>query len=104
MCTRVSGHYGYDISKEAAQKGFSAIKKDLDKRFSQGKITKEFRDEILSRIQIINSLEKAKDADIAIEAVFEDLKVKQDVFKELDAILKPKAILASNTSAFQRPQ
>ena len=91
--------YGYDISKEAAQKGFSAIQKDFEKRLGQGKITKEFRDEVLSRIQIINSLEKAKDADLAIEAVFEDLKVKQDVFKELDAVLKPEAILGSNTSA-----
>lgn len=91
--------FGYDISKEAAHRGFSAIKKDLDNRYSKGKITAEFRDETLSRIQIIDSLEEAKDVDIAIEAVFEDLKVKQDVFRKLDAILKPTAILASNTSA-----
>lgn len=90
--------YGYDVSKEGAQKGLSAIEKDFEKRLSKGRITAEFKDGVLGRIQVIDSLEKAKDADLAVEAVFEDLKVKQDVFRKLDATLKPEAILGSNTS------
>lgn len=73
----------------------------LDKRVQKGKMTEEDKQNTMQNMHLISNLEEAKDVDLAIEAVFEDLKVKQDSFKKLDEIIQPNAILASNTSALQ---
>lgn len=91
--------YGYDVSKEAVENALGFIEKSLEKRVQKGKIKEEDKAKVLSNIHLISDLKEARDVDLAIEAVFEDIHVKQEVFKRLDETLQPKAILASNTSA-----
>lgn len=91
--------YGYDVSEEAVENASGFIEKSLSKRVKKGKIAEDEKDKILSNIKTVSDLSEAKDVDLAIEAVFEDIKVKQDVFRKLDEALQPNAILASNTSA-----
>jgi len=91
--------YAYDVSEDAVKKAAGYIAKSLDKRVQKGKITEADKDKILSNIKPVSDLKEAKDVDLAIEAVFEDINVKQDVFRKLDEVLQPNAILASNTSA-----
>jgi len=91
--------YGYDVSAEAVEKATGHIEKSLAGRVKKGKLSEEEKAKILSNIQVVSDLNDVKEVDLAIEAVFEDINVKQDVFKKLDAVLQPNAILASNTSA-----
>ena len=91
--------YGYDVSQDAVKNALGSIEKSLEKRVQKGKIKDEDRAKVLSNIHLVSDLKEAKDVDLAIEAVFEDINVKQEVFKRLDETLQPNAVLASNTSA-----
>jgi 3-hydroxybutyryl-CoA dehydrogenase len=91
--------YGYDVSEEAVNKASEHIARSLDGRVKKGKITEDDKANVMKNIQTVSDLNAAKDVDLAIEAVFEDVKVKQDVFRQLDEVLQPNAILGSNTSA-----
>jgi 3-hydroxybutyryl-CoA dehydrogenase len=101
---QVSAQAGFDViimdlSTELLQKGMDTINTSLQRAVDKGKMKAEEKAAIVSRIQPVRDLSEARNADLAIEAVFEDLEVKKEVFKELDAICPPHAILASNTSA-----
>ena len=101
---QVSAQAGFDVtmmdvSMELVQKGTNTIEKSLQRMVDKGKLKAEDKSNILSRIKPTVDLKEAKEADLAIEAVFEDLEVKKRVFKELDEICLPHTILASNTSA-----
>lgn len=101
---QVSAQAGFDIimmdlSTEWVQKGMDTINKSLQRTVDKGKMKAEEKTAILSKIKPVTDLKEAGSADLAIEAVFEDLEVKKKVFRELDAICPPHAILASNTSA-----
>ena len=91
--------YGYDVSREARENALGSIEKSLEKRVQKGKLKDEDKAKVLANIHLVSDLKEAKDVDLAIEAVFEDINVKQEVFKRLDETLQPNAILASNTSA-----
>ena len=91
--------YGYDVSVDAVKNAKGFIEKGLQKRLEKGKITEEEKSRVLGNITVVDRLEDARDADLAIEAVFENMAVKTEVFKTLDAALQPSAIIASNTSA-----
>jgi 3-hydroxybutyryl-CoA dehydrogenase len=91
--------YAYDISPEACKKGISMIEKTLDKRVEKGKLSKEEKGNIMGRLKMLNKLEDVKDADLAIEVVFENFDVKKEVFIQLGKAMPPHTILASNTSA-----
>jgi 3-hydroxyacyl-CoA dehydrogenase len=80
------------------QKGLAKIKSNYAATVSKGRLKQEDMDKRLALIQPAADLAAAGDADIVIEAVFERMDVKQDVFRKLDAIAKPGAILATNTS------
>jgi len=83
---------------EALDRGLATIRKNYDNTLKKGKLTQEKFDQ---RVALINgTLDYAAiaDADIVIEAVFEDMGVKETVFRQLDSVMKPGAILASNTS------
>ncbi len=88
-----------DIKQEAADKGkeYSAkrLKKDLDK----GRSTQEKNDTILARIHPTTDYAQLSDAQLIVEAVFEDRGIKADVTKKLEAVLPKDAVIASNTSA-----
>jgi 3-hydroxybutyryl-CoA dehydrogenase len=88
-----------DISQASIEKGVNTINKSLSKFVEKGKYTKEEKSAILGRITTSTSLEDAKDIDLVVEAVVENMDVKTNVFKQLDEIAKPSAILASNTSS-----
>jgi 3-hydroxybutyryl-CoA dehydrogenase len=101
---QVSAQVGFevilmDLSMEILQKGMNSVEKNLQRSVDKGKMSAEEKSAILSRIKPTVDLKEAKEADIAIEVVFEDLEVKKKVFKQLDEICPPHAILASNTSA-----
>jgi len=101
---QVSAQAGYDVimmdlSTDLVQKGMSAVDKSLQRMVEKGKMKAEEKSTILSRIRPVTDIKEAKGADLAIEAVFEDLEMKKNVFKELDAVCLPHALLASNTSA-----
>jgi len=90
-----------DVSDEIIQKAFNMIKSNLQKFFvDKGKMSQQDADALIGRIKgTTNLTEAAKDADVIIEAVIEDMGVKQNLFKELDEICPPTTILATNTSA-----
>jgi 3-hydroxyacyl-CoA dehydrogenase len=87
-----------DVSQEALDKGLKRIKDNYAVTVQRGRLKQEDMDKRVSLIQGITDLGVARDADIVIEAVFERMEVKQDIFKKLDAVMKPGAILATNTS------
>jgi 3-hydroxyacyl-CoA dehydrogenase len=87
-----------ETSAEALEKGLGAVRADYERAVQKGKLS---ADELKGRCALIKGTLAAPDlagADILIEAVFEELDVKRRVFQELDALAKPGAILASNTS------
>jgi len=88
-----------DLDDAATGRGVAAIRKSLERFAAKGTISADDVEPALARITTTTDLEAAKDADIVVEAVFERLDIKQDVFRELDKICKADAVLATNTSA-----
>jgi 3-hydroxybutyryl-CoA dehydrogenase len=87
-----------DASEEALNKAIKNIEWSVGKFIEKGKLTEE-KKTVLGRITPIRDLEKGKDVDLAIEAVFEQLELKQQIFEKLDQICAPHTLLASNSSA-----
>ena len=110
-----AGTMGNGIAQLAAQIGCDVVMRDVEMRFvegglkkidgflsksvEKGKIEKQEKDAILGRIKGTTDMADLKDVDFAVEAVIEDLDLKKNVFKELDGLCKPDAILATNTSS-----
>ena len=90
-----------DIGEEIVQRGVNAIRENLQKFFvDKGKMTQDEADLVLSRIKGTTDLKEAvTGAQLVIEAVSEDIKLKQELFKKLDEVCAPETILASNTSS-----
>ena len=88
----------HDVEEDFLQKSLARLDKSLSKLIEKGKIEGD-KDAILNRIQTTTDLADFKDVDFAVEAVFEDLEVKTDVLKKLDAVLPSGVILTSNTSS-----
>jgi 3-hydroxybutyryl-CoA dehydrogenase len=88
-----------DINDEALAKGMGAIEKSLGKFVEKGKVPEDTAKSALANIKTTIEMSDAADADLVVEAVFEKIELKQDVFKQLDQITSPDCILASNTSA-----
>ncbi|KPC99834.1 putative 3-hydroxybutyryl-CoA dehydrogenase [Geobacillus sp. BCO2] len=89
----------YDISEAQLDKGLATIDKLLARQVEKGKMTAEAKDAALSRLVRSTDLRDAAKADLVIEAVVENMDVKTKLFAELDALARPEAILASNTSS-----
>ena len=87
-----------DVSQEAADRGKGYSEKLVAKGIERGKVTQEKGDALLGRITATDDPSKAEGADLVIEAVFEDPKVKAQVFAEIEPFLKADALLGSNTS------
>jgi 3-hydroxybutyryl-CoA dehydrogenase len=88
-----------DIKDEFVDRGIAGIAKGLEKQVAKGKMTEEVKEEILSRISGTTDMKLAADCDLVVEAAIENMKIKKEIFAELDGICKPEAILASNTSS-----
>ena len=87
-----------DIKEEFVENGMKRIAKFLQKSVEKGKMDDAEKEKIISRIKGTTELEELKDADVIIEAIFENVDVKKELFKELDKICKEDTIFASNTS------
>lgn len=89
----------YDINDTLLRQALERIKTDLKKGLEKGKLTKEQTTEAFARIHPRTHLGDLGHSDIIVEAIIEDLRVKRDLFKHLEADSKPGTILASNTSS-----
>ncbi|MGR4869864.1 3-hydroxyacyl-CoA dehydrogenase NAD-binding domain-containing protein [Variovorax sp. LARHSF232] len=87
-----------EMKQEALDRGIATIKKNYEAQVKKGKLKQDKYDQRMSLLSTTLSYDDLKDCDLIIEAVFEELGVKEAVFKELDRVAKPGAILASNTS------
>ncbi len=87
-----------EMKQEALDRGVATIKKNYEAQVKKGKLKQDKYDQRMALLTTTLSYDDLKDADLVIEAVFEEMGVKEKVFKELDRVCKPGAILASNTS------
>ena len=87
-----------ETDRAALDRGIATIQKNYANSVKRGRFTQQFVDQSLKRIQPTLSYDGFSSADLVIEAVFEGMALKKEVFKELDRVCKPGAILASNTS------
>ena len=87
-----------DVDQASTDRGMSVIRKNYESTLSKGKITPEALSQTLALITPTTSYDRFGDADIVVEAVFEDLDLKKSVFAEMAKVARPDAILASNTS------
>ena len=87
-----------EMKQEALDKGLATVRKNYENTMKKGKLTQAKFDERIGLIKGTLSYDEIKGADIVIEAVFEEMGVKEKVFTKLDEVMKPGAILASNTS------
>ncbi|KYK33847.1 MAG: 3-hydroxybutyryl-CoA dehydrogenase [Theionarchaea archaeon DG-70-1] len=88
-----------DIDQKFIDNAFFQIEKSLSKFAEKGKISEKDKEDTLSRIEGTLDLQGCKDAEFVIEAVIENLNLKKDIFRELDALLPHEVILATNTSS-----
>jgi 3-hydroxybutyryl-CoA dehydrogenase len=88
----------HDIKDEYVKKGLGSVEKFVDKSVEKGKMTPDDKKNILGKIHGTTKLEDMKDADVIIEAILEEVKMKKDVFQKLDGICKKETLFASNTS------
>ena len=88
-----------EAKQEALDRGLSVIQKNYDRTARSGRMTPDAVQECMSLLTPSLSLDDLSDCDLVIEAVFENIDVKKEVFEKLDAVARPGAILASNTSA-----
>ena len=102
-----------EMKQDALDRGIATIRKNYEAQVKKGKLKQDKYEQRMALLSTTLSYGEIKDADLVIEAVFEELGVKEVVFKQLDAVMKPGAILASNTSTLdvdkiaaftQRPQ
>lgn len=87
-----------EVSADALARGIGLIQKNYAASVARGSLSQERMDKALALIQGVTQYEALNDTDIVIEAVFEDMKTKQEVFAKLDRVAAPHAILATNTS------
>ena len=87
-----------EMKQEALDKGVGIMRKNYDSQVKRGKLKQDKLDQRMGLLSTTLNYDDLKDADLVIEAVFEEMGVKEKVFKELDRVMKPGAILASNTS------
>jgi len=87
-----------ETQQEALDRGVATIRKNYEAQVKKGKLKEDAYTQRMALLSTTMSYEDLKDADLVIEAVFEEMGVKEAVFKQLDAVMKPGAVLASNTS------
>ena len=90
---------GVELTDEAVERGREHLSHSTGRAVSRGKMSEEQQAEILGRISFATDLSALADADFVVEAVVESLEVKKDLFRRLDDIVDPDAILATNTSS-----
>ncbi|MCW5642465.1 MAG: enoyl-CoA hydratase/isomerase family protein [Rhodoferax sp.] len=87
-----------EMKQEALDRGIATIRKNYESQVARGKLKQDKYEQRMALLSTTLDYNDLKDADMVIEAVFEDMGVKETVFRKLDEVMKPGAILASNTS------
>ncbi len=93
-----------EMKPEALERGVATIRKNYERQVTKGKLKQEKLEQRMALLKTTLSYDDIRDADIVIEAAFEEMGVKEAVFKALDGVMKPGAILASNTSTLDIDQ
>ena len=88
-----------DIKQEFVDKGLATIDKNLQRGVDKGRMSADDKAAVLSRVKISTDLNDLADCDLVVEAIIENLDIKLDLFRKLDALLGESAIIASNTSS-----
>jgi 3-hydroxybutyryl-CoA dehydrogenase len=88
-----------DVTDEALGRGRAGIEKSLTRFVAKGQLDQGAADEALGRITTVTDLDAVGEAGVVVEAVFEDIEVKHEVFRVLDRVCRDGAVLATNTSA-----
>ena len=101
---QVAAQMGFDtrvreITQELCDRGRAGVEKQLSRAVEKGKSTADQRDEAMGRLRFVTDVEALRDCDIIIEAVTEDLEVKNALWRELDVLCEPDTVFASNTSS-----
>jgi 3-hydroxybutyryl-CoA dehydrogenase len=101
---QVAAQTGYevvmrDIEDHFVESGLRAIEKVLVRSVEKGKMTEDQKREVLGRIKGTTRMKDLTDVDFVIEAVFEDLELKKNVFRQLDELIRSEVILTTNTSS-----
>jgi 3-hydroxybutyryl-CoA dehydrogenase len=101
---QVAATAGYDVvvfevDTEALERGLARIQQSLAKFVEKGMLTEADRDATLQRLKTTTNLDELKASDLVIEAIVENMPAKKDLFRKLDALLAPHAIICSNTSS-----
>ncbi|MCB1858141.1 MAG: 3-hydroxybutyryl-CoA dehydrogenase [Gammaproteobacteria bacterium] len=88
-----------DITQEALDNGISTITTSLDRMLKKDKISELQKNDALANIQCATDLQALSEVDLVVEAATENLEIKCEIFRTLDQVCKPEAVLASNTSS-----
>jgi 3-hydroxybutyryl-CoA dehydrogenase len=88
-----------DVAQSFLDRGMSTISANLQRGVDKGKMTADEKASVLGRIKASTNVDDAKDADLVIEAIIENVAAKTDLFRRLDELTKPECILSSNTSS-----
>jgi 3-hydroxybutyryl-CoA dehydrogenase len=89
----------FDAKAGAAEAGLAKLKVTLEKLQAKGKLTEQVLNETLARFVVLESIEQIAGVDLVVEAIIENLEIKQGLFKQLETIVSPNTILATNTSS-----
>jgi 3-hydroxybutyryl-CoA dehydrogenase len=101
---QVAATYGFavqmmDVNDKALESGLKTIQGSTDRLLKKGKLSEEARTQLFKRIQLVTEMKVLADCDIVIEAASENVDLKLKIFRELDQVVKPSGLLASNTSS-----
>ncbi|MBK3624444.1 NAD(P)-binding domain-containing protein [Streptomyces sp. MBT49] len=90
---------GVDISEAQAARSLAALEASTARAVERGRLTEQERADVLARVRVSTDLRTAADADLVIEVVPESYEIKQQIFRELDGLVRPETILATGTNA-----
>ncbi|MGA9750059.1 MAG: 3-hydroxybutyryl-CoA dehydrogenase [Nocardioides sp.] len=90
---------GVEQNDDSLERGRQHVEHSTGRAVKRGKLSEEDQKALVARIELTTSLESVKDCDFVVEAIIEQLPIKQELFRQLDAIVGPDAILATNTSS-----
>ncbi len=90
---------GVELTDESLERGRQHVQHSTDRAVKRGKLSAEDQRELVGRVTFTTNLSDVKDCNLVVEAVIEHLDVKQDLFRRLDAVVGPDAVLATNTSS-----
>ena len=90
---------GVELNDESLERGRQHIQHSTDRAVKRGKLSADEQQELVGRVTFTTDINDVKDVDLVVEAVVEQLDVKQALFRQLDEIVRPEAILATNTSS-----